>query len=247
MDSTYITPLLAYLHTLSAEVVSLYLFAACLLSILFLFRLFSLNGLIAYSVIATIAGNIQVLKIAQFGLLPEPVALGTVTFGTLFFVSDMITEHYGKEAAQRTVWLCFFSQILMMILMLLTLGHDPLPHDNAHAAMEVLFLPAPRLVTASLIAFVTSLFLEIAIFNGLKKMTQGKYLWLRTSISTIVATFMDNILFSLLAWVILSPTPVSFYTLVFTYILGSYIARLIIALIGTPLLYLSYWVKKEVD
>lgn len=243
MDTTYILPFLTYLQSLSGEVVAIYSFGGSLVSILLLFRFFSLEGLLAYNIIATIVGNIQVLKVANFGFSPEPVALGTVTFATVFFASDIITEHYGKEAAKRNVWLCFFSQIIVMVLMILSLGHEPLPQDVAHQAMEVLFVPSPRLVVASLTAFVISLLLEITIFNALSRWTKMRHLWLRTSVSTIVAAFLDNIIFSVLAWVVLSPQPVSTRSLVFTYILGAYVARLLIALLATPLLYLSYYFK----
>lgn len=245
MDSVYIIPLLSYLQSLSGEVVSIYLFALSIVCILLLFRFFSLEGLLAYNVIATITGNIQVLKLANFGLSPEPVALGTVTFATIFFVSDIITEHYGKEAAKRNVWLCFFSQIIVMGIMIFSLGHAPLLQDVGHQAMEVLFIPSPRLVVASLTAFVISLLLEITIFNSLSRLTHTKHLWLRTSVSSIVAAFLDNIIFSCLAWVVLSPHPVSWRSLLFTYILGTYLARLCIALLATPLLYLSYYFKPK--
>lgn len=245
MDSTFITPLLTALQTLSGESVSAILFFTSVIIIMAMFRGFGLQGLYAYNIIATILANIQVLKVAQFGLSPEPVALGTVTFATIFLVSDIITEHYGKEAAQKSVWLSFSAQIIVMIMMLLTLGHAPEIGDTGHCALETLFLPAPRLVIASLTSFVISLLLEIWIFQSISKITHTKHLWLRTSVSTIFAALIDNILFSTLAWVILAPTPVSMNTLIFTYILGTYIARVIVALISTPVLYLSYYFRKD--
>lgn len=245
MDSTFITPLLLTLQTLSGESVSAILFFTSVIVIMAMLRGFGLQGLYAYNIIATILANIQVLKVAQFGLSPEPVALGTVTFATIFLVSDIITEHYGKEAAQKSVWLSFSAQIIVMIMMLLTLGHAPEVRDMGHCAMETLFLPAPRLVVASLTSFVISLLLEIWTFQALRNLTHAKHLWLRTSVSTIIAALIDNILFSTLAWVILAPTPVSLNTLIFTYILGTYIARVIVALISTPVLYLSYYFRKD--
>ncbi|WP_010298362.1 queuosine precursor transporter [Candidatus Odyssella thessalonicensis] len=245
MDTTYVANLILWLQGSSVELVSLYLFLSSVFIILVLLRTLGLQGLYAYNIIATILANIQVLKASQFSLSPEPVALGTITFATIFLVSDIITEHYGKQAAQRSIWLSFSSQIIVTILMVLTLGHAPLPHDSVQSALEILFLPSPRLVLASLISFVISLFIDIQIFNAISNYTNHRHLWLRTSLSTLVGAFVDNIIFSMLAWVLLAPQPVSLQTLIFTYILGTYIARILIALVSTPVLYLSYWFKNK--
>ena len=203
-------------------------------------RFFGLVGLYTYNVLATITANIQVLKVAEFGFSPEPVALGTVIFATVFLVSDMITEHYGKKAAQKGVWLSFIMQVFMTVFMLLTIGHQPLPEDAAHTAIEILFLPSPRLLIASLTAFILSQFLEIQIFHRLQVATAGKMLWLRLNVSSIMAALLDNIIFSTIAWMILAPNPVTLKSLIFTYILGTYLARVIVSLMSTPIIYLSY-------
>ncbi len=243
MDTAIVASIIQYLQGTSVELVSVYLFGTSVLIILGLFRYLGLHGLYAYNVIATILANIQVLKISQFSLSPEPVALGTITFATIFLVSDMITEHYGKEAAQRSIWISFSAQIIVTILMVLTLGHTPVTGDAGHLAMETLFVPSPRLVIASLVSFVISLMLDIQLYNALNRWTHQRFLWLRTGASTIVGALADNIIFSTLAWVILSPTPVSMHTLIYTYILGTYVARVLIAIASTPVMYLSYWFK----
>lgn len=247
MDTTYITELVLWLQGSSVEVVSLYLFITSVIIILALFRTLGLYGLYAYNIIATILANIQVLKLSQFSLSPEPVALGTITFATIFLVSDIITEHYGKQAAQRSIWLSFSSQIIVTILMILTLGHTPIPNDIAQPAMETLFLPAPRLVIASMVSFVVSLWIDIQIFNALNVYTRHRHLWLRTGLSTMIGALVDNVIFSTLAWVVLAPQPVTLQSLVFTYIFGTYVARVLIAIVSTPVLYLSYYFKNRND
>jgi hypothetical protein len=87
------------------------------------------------------------------------------------------------------------------------------------------------------------LLLDIWLFQKIYTCTKGKYLWLRSFVSTSISAFVDNLVFSYLAWVLLSPDPVTFKTLVFTYILGSYLARLIASVLGVPIMYLSYYLK----
>lgn len=240
MDQQLTFPIIVLLQQFSSELVSWLTFLCCVVFILSSMRFFGLVGLYAYNVLATITANIQVLKLAEFGFSPEPVALGTVIFATVFLVSDIITEHYGKKAAEKGVWLSFAMQVFMVIFMLLTIGHHPLPGDKAHIAIETLFLPSPRLLIASLTAFVLSQFFEIQIFYRLQKATSNKMLWLRTNVSSIIAALLDNIIFSTIAWMILAPTPVTLKSLIFTYILGTYLARVIVSLMSTPIIYLSY-------
>lgn len=240
MDHTLITPLISALQNLSGETISIVMFIGCVYAILTLLRLFGFWGLFLFNIVAVIAGNIQVLKLSEFLLVPEPVALGTVIFATTFLCSDLLTEHYGLKIANQGVWLTVSAQILMTFLMIFALGHKPATMDCAHTAMETLFLPSCRLLIASLIAFAASQFLEISLFQKISTCTQGRFLWLRTNIATILAALLDNILFSVLAWVILSPSPVGFKTLIFTYILGTYLARIMVSLLSTPVMYLSY-------
>lgn len=242
---TFFHALTHYLQSFSSETLSLGLFFICVCAILFLLRFFQAPGLFVYNALITVVANIQVLKMAQFGFSPEPVALGTVTFATAFLVSDILTEHYGKKVAQQSVWLSFSAQILMVILMLVTIGHIPIEGDTSHTAMETLFLPSPRLLIASLTAFALSQLFDIAVFKRISVVTGGKMLWLRTNVSTILSALLDNIIFSTIAWVILAPTPVSWQSLVYTYILGTYFARVLVSLLSTPVIYLSYLCLKK--
>lgn len=89
-------------------------------------RLFGEAGLVAFVVIAIIGANIQVLKVVQFGVFGYPVALGTVLFASSFLATDILTEHYGRRAAQRAVLIGFASLALWTVIMILTLGFAPL-------------------------------------------------------------------------------------------------------------------------
>lgn len=241
MDTSFIAPFVDFMQTLSAESLSLLVFLGCVVAILFLFRVFGITGLYMYNVVVVIAANVQVLKMTTFCFLPEPVALGTVTFATTYLVSDILTEHYGKVVARKGVWLSFTAHILMTFTMILTLGYPVSAGDKAHEAMITLFMPSPRILLAGLLAYVLSQFFDIYVFEWVGRMTQRRWLWLRTNVATLLSGLVDNIIFSILAWVVLNPNPINLYSLVFTYIFGTYLARGLVALLSTPVMYLSYW------
>lgn len=252
MDMIF-SPFIHYLQNLPAEAVSLILLLACLISILLLLKYFGEQGLYTYTIVAVLASNIQVLQGVQFAFSKEPVAMGTILFSTTYLCSDMLSEHFGKDSAKRSIWYCFIAQLLMTLFMIIAIGHPPISmpelaaHSNgveqmsvAEKAIAFLFTPSPRLLFASLLAFAISQFSDIAIFQLFRKLTQEKYLWFRTLGSTLISALIDTVLFSLLAWVLLAPEPVGIRTLIFTYVLGSMIARSIVALISMPVMYTSY-------
>ncbi len=251
MDTLLIVPFIEILQSLPAEVVSLILLGVCIVSILSLFRLFGANGLYLYNIVAILAANIQVLKGVQFGMSQEPVALGTVVFATTYLCSDILTEHYGKAVAKQGIWYCFAAQLLMTLLMVIAVGYPPLAKGAVGSpgtehmlpteqAIALIFTPSARLLFASLLAFGISQLNDIWVFQTLSKLTRQKWLWFRTTAATLCSAIVDTILFSILAWVILSPHPVSFSVLLFTYVLGTFITRAIIAILSIPAMYLSY-------
>src|SRR5690606_38426225 len=117
--------------------------------------------------------------------------------------------------------------------------------NKAHEAMLVLFLPIPKILIASLSAYLVSQYIDIYIFQYIKNLTQGKALWLRSSLAFIVSSSIDNIVFSTLAWVILASHPVEYKTLIFTYILGTYTVRLLVSFANTLIMYLARFINSS--
>ncbi len=229
----------SYLGTLNTFVLWLVMLFFCFFSILIFLKLFGIVGLYVYSALAVIGGNIQVLKQVDFFYSPEPVALGTVLFASTFLCTDILSEHFGREKANKNVLIGFVSFLFMTIIMLITIGFNPSADDWAQESLSNVFTPLSRFFIASMIAYLLSQYFDIWIYNFLKKLTINKYLWLRNNLSTILSSLIDNTIFSLLAWIILNSNPEFLYKVITTYILGTYFLRILIALIDTPFLYLS--------
>ena len=241
--------IISVLNHLPSEVTSVCMAVVCGVAILASLRIFGLYGLYMYITVAVICGNIQVLKATKFFFSPEPVALGTILFASTYMCTDIITEHYGPTYARKAVLLSFAAMLLTTIIMILTLGWQPLQSNivgenfqhfaDAHNAMLILFMPVPAIFCASISAYVISQYNDIWLFHLLHKRSGNKHLWLRTNISTILSALIDNIIFSTLAWVVLAPTPVDSYSLIYTYILGTYVLRIILAIFNTPFVYMA--------
>lgn len=244
MDNIFLE-IIASLQQFSPELLLLFGFIICCIFMMLSLCFFGSTGLVCYSVVAVLISNIQVLKLGTFSLFNEPVALGTVVFTSLFVASDILTEHYGARVAKRSVYLSFLLQIFLMVSMLPVIAHPVGGNagDIVQNGLEALFTPSLRILVASLISFVISQYVDINIFAFLKSYHGKKMLWFRANVSTFLSGLFDTFIFSFLAWVIFAANPLPIATVLIGFVGFSQAVRVIVSIISTPLLYLSYRLK----
>ncbi len=196
------------------------------------FRFFGRYGLYAIIVAAVITANIQVLKTVEvFGLVST---LGNILYGGVFFATDILTEVYGKKAAQRGVWLGFIGMALMTLWMQFGLKFIPHTSDFSQEALLTIFSLMPRIAAGSMIAYLVSQHHDIWAFLFWKRKTKGRFLWLRNNASTMVSQAIDSAIFCTIAlWGV-------FDSSTWLQILAStYLIKLFVAVIDTPFIYLA--------
>tara|TARA_B100000029_G_scaffold309945_1_gene302488 strand:- start:450 stop:1169 length:720 start_codon:yes stop_codon:yes gene_type:complete len=230
------------LNSINTEIFWLIFLIFCYCSILIFLKIFGYVGLYIYSLIAIIAANIQVQKSIDFFYSSEPVALGTILFTSTFLCTDILSEHYGTKKARMNILIGFLGFLLMTIIMIFTLSVKPSSNEwniSINESLNQIFTPLGRLFIASMFAYLVSQYFDVWCFSFLKKMTNEKLLWFRNNISTLLSSLIDNTIFSIFAWYLLNPNPLSFYKILMTYIIGTYVIRIFISLLDTPFIYLS--------
>jgi len=118
----------------------------------------------------------------------------------------------------------------------------PAVEDFAQPLLEGIFTIFPRIVLASLIAYLISQLHDVWAFDFWKKKLKGKYLWFRNNASTWVSQLIDSVIFSFIAFWGVFSLPIFWQILLTTYIF-----KLIVAVIDTPFIYYAKLVfgKKE--
>ncbi|MBS3801276.1 MAG: queuosine precursor transporter [Candidatus Thermoplasmatota archaeon] len=170
-----------------------------LLMVVLSYRLFGKIGLFVWTAVAVILANIQVMKTIEiFGLV---TALGNVVYSSLFLVTDILNENHSKQDALKAVWIGFFVLISMTVLMQITLQFIPHESDTIHPHIVGIFQYMPRIALASLIAYLISQSHDVWFYSRLKNRLGSRYLWIRNNLSTITSQLIDNIVFSLIAFV----------------------------------------------
>ena len=72
---------------------------------------------------------------------------------------------------------------------------------NNQEAFKLILGTTPRMFIASLSAYLIGSLSNAFMMNYIKKLTKGKYLWVRTIGSTIIGEALDTIIFVLVAFV----------------------------------------------
>jgi hypothetical protein len=211
------------------------------LGILLAFRLFGRAGLYAWTVMAIILANIEVLKIVEvFGFV---TALGNVVYGTTFLVTDILTERYGRRAAFLAVQLGFFTLVALTVLLQLTLAFTPHSSDFLSGNLDRIFGFMPRIAVASLAAYLLSQNLDVWLFDRIRRRTGPRLVWLRNNVATMVSQLFDNMVFTWIAFV----GPFGLFGWerwlswgeILSIFLTSYAMKWVVAVCDTPFLYLA--------
>src|SRR3984957_10726235 len=132
----------------------------------------------------------------------------TVTFlaGVLFFpisyiFGDILTEVYGYARDRRVVW-AGFGALAFASIMAAVVVHLP-PSESSRGtqqAVEAIFGNTPRIVAASITAFLCGTFVNSYVLAKMKILTRGRWLWTRIVGSPLCGELVDSVLFYFIAF-----------------------------------------------
>ncbi|MCL1917716.1 MAG: queuosine precursor transporter [Peptococcaceae bacterium] len=207
-------------------------------AVLLSFVLFGEKGLITWTVLATIAANIEVLILVKaFGLVQT---LGNVMFASTFLVTDILSEIYGKKQAKQAVNMGIFALVCFLLISQLWLFYTPTEGDYVFPSIQGVFENTPRVMIAGLIVYAIVQRFDVWLYHRLWQLTEKtsgsrrKALWLRNNLATLTSQLLNTILFTFGAFA-------GTYSLdeLSSIILTSYLIYFMTALADTPIVYLA--------
>lgn len=196
------------------------------------------EGIIGWMGIASILANLLLIK--SVDLLGISATLGNVLFASNFLATDILTENYGYKEAKKGVKFGIMAVIVFMIVTQVALLYIPNSEDIAQSSFETLFSFIPRISIASTSMFALSNLVDIRLYEWLRKKSNGKKMWLRNNLCTIICNGGENFLFYLIAFL-----GVMDIRTILTIALSATIIEVLIALCDTPFLYISKKVKDK--
>lgn len=180
-----------------------------------------------------LTANVMAVKLVNIGGVTWSDS-GTIVFPLVYMLGDVLTEHWGYRIAKRIIWLSFFCNILMIAATSIGLLLPVPDYQQAVAgAYRSIFGYVPRIVGASLTAFLIGGLANAWSMECLKRWTNGRRLWFRTIGSSVFGYLFDNLLFVLLAFAGTAPLRDLFSMLVVQFLLKMAME----CLLATPLAY----------
>ncbi len=188
------------------------------------------------------ASNLLGIKIVTFWGVNTSVGIFIAPF--LFLITDAIEEVYGKNVVFNLITAAIISLIFIFGFLSLAIWMEPAARFTHNTEYTTIFKFSLRMIFASIAAFFISQLNDMFIFAYLKKKTQGRSLWLRNNVSTIISQTIDTFIFMYLF--LYKMTPKFDAIFVFQLALPYLSLKIFFALCDTPLVYgLVKWLKKD--
>ncbi len=177
-----------------------------------------------------------------FGVPLFEISVGVLPYPITFLITDLISEIFGRKKANQIVTVGILASFFSMGLVFIAnaapaIDSSPLDDD----IFSRVFALSPIAVLASMLAYLFAQYIDIAIYHFWKRLTKGKYLWLRNNCSTFLSQFIDTFtvvgllcLFGVLSW-----------DLFFGLVLSGFLFKIFIAFLDTPFLYFFVYLFRK--
>ena len=198
-----------------------------------------LSGLfITNAVVAELIGG----KLIAIG--PFVMSIGILPWPIVFLTTDLINDYFGEKGVRKlsilTAVLIAYAFLILLIAMTLPAANGISPVSDQQ--FSAVFGQSMWIIIGSIVAFLVSQLIDVAVFWYFKKRTGDNKIWLRATGSTVVSQLFDS--FIVLGIAFYLPGKIDFNTYISSALTG-YVFKLVVAIALTPLIYLSHYQIKK--
>lgn len=151
--------------------------------------------------------NVVAVKPIAFGAIPfGDVSLplvfdgGVFLFPLAYILGDLLAEVYGLKASRRAILTAFALALIASLTILLVQISPPADGWENQEAFAAVLGFVPRIVGASLVAFLAGQLVNAWVLDRLRRKTEGRFLKARLIGSTVVGQLIDTLLFCTIAF-----------------------------------------------
>lgn len=143
--------------------------------------------------VCLIAANLLETKVIQvFGIT---VTAGLLVFPVSYIINDCIAEVWGFRKARLIIWSGFAMNFFVVMLGLIAVALPATPFWEGAPHFNFVFGMAPRIVAASLSAFLVGSFLNAYVMSRMKVASGGRHFSARAIWSTVAGETADSLIF----------------------------------------------------
>tara|TARA_B100001115_G_scaffold173031_1_gene156782 strand:- start:836 stop:1528 length:693 start_codon:yes stop_codon:yes gene_type:complete len=180
----------------------------------------------------------------EFG--PFVTIVGILPWPVVFLLTDLLNEFYGYKAVRKLSWItailiayCFLIVGLSIEIPAVNIPGSNLSDDNSYRKV---FGQAQMVIIGSICAFLVSQLLDASLFSWIKSKTGDRYIWLRSTGSTLFSQLIDSCIVLYIGFVL--PGSLSFAEFM-RIAPTNYILKIIIAILLTPFIYLGHYLIRR--
>jgi uncharacterized integral membrane protein (TIGR00697 family) len=205
--------------------------------------------------------GVQPVNLNLFGVaFSFNLTAGVLLWPVVFIMTDIINEYYGKRGVKFLSYLAvgLISYAFCVSFMAINLtpaswwtgSKEVAGVPDMQHAYSAVFGQGLWIIVGSMVAFLVGQVLDVLIFHRIKKATGEKYIWLRSTGSTLVSQLIDSFVVLGIAFYIgpkLQPSQGTPWTLpqLLSVGTGNYIYKFIVAVVLTPVIYLAHgWIER---
>lgn len=211
---------------------------------LLFYKFFGKTGLYMWTVVATIAANIEVLILVDaFGM---EMTLGNTLFASTFLVTDILSETEGKAYANKAVKIGIMVSATFILITQSWFLYVPNGNDWVSPAIKAVFSNTPRLMIVGIAVYGIVQVFDVWMYHVIWKRTERllgdsrKGLWIRNNGSTLLSQLLNTFLFTFGAFYGIYEIPT-----LLNICLSSYVIFIVTSLADTPAVYAARWMKEK--
>lgn len=202
------------------------------------------KGLYCWTVLATIAANIEVMiLIDAFGM---EQTLGNILFASTFLTTDILSELEGKKSANTAVNIGILTSLCFIVISQSWLWYLPNANDFVFDGIKTVFSNTPRIMLAGLIVYAIVQKFDVWMYHVWWKITEKhcgdskRFLWIRNNFSTLLSQLLNAVLFTVAAF-----GGVYDIGTLLNIIGVSYLIFIVTSLADTPIVYFARYLSEK--
>ncbi len=148
--------------------------------------------------VCLITANLLETKVILIGDIT--VTAGLLVFPISYIINDCIAEVWGFKKARLIIWSGFAMNFFVVAVAQIAVALPAAPFWEGEEGFNFVFGMAPRIVVASLSAFLVGSFLNAYVMSKMKIASRGKNFSVRAIWSTVAGETADSLIFFPLAF-----------------------------------------------
>jgi uncharacterized integral membrane protein (TIGR00697 family) len=172
-------------------------------------------------------------------------SVGVLMWPVVFVTTDIINEYFGRRGVRSLTFLTVAMVAYVFVILYCAqltpaaYGSDGKPFGVDDASFNNVFGTSRWIIVGSLLAFVVSQLVDVAVFHTFRKRTGHGMLWLRSTGSTVVSQMIDSIIVLYIGLALPKGWSMATFWCV---AVSNYSIKLVIAVLMTPVIYVVHGV-----